>query len=48
MGYMEQKTKMDRLLLPHNIRKCINLVVDFHWLEIVNISMLTLTTISRC
>ena len=30
MGYMEQKTKMDRLLLPHNIRKCINLVVDFH------------------
>lgn len=33
MGYMEQKTKMDRLLLPHNIRKCINLVVDFHWLE---------------
>ena len=29
MGYMEQKTKMDRLLLPHNIRKCINLVVDF-------------------
>ena len=45
MGYIEQKTKMDRLLLPHNIRKCINLVVDFHWLEIVNISMLTLTTI---
>ena len=45
MDYMVQKTKMDRLLLPPNIRKCIHLVVDFHWLEIVNISMLTLTAI---
>ena len=42
MAYLELKTKREKLLFHLNIWKCSHLVVDCHWLEIINISMLTL------